>query len=376
MRDLLRAAETQDARVVMAGDVRQLGSVEAGRAFAQVQEHVQTFRVETILRQRDSQLRQDVLNAYRGRAAQALDKIQARGGVIEIANPGKDREAGVEQRSQAIAASYLALSPEERERTLIIAPGHDDRALINQIIRDGLIAEGTVKENGFKSTTLDRKGLTRVEIRNSGNYQVGEVVRFGRSYEKQGIGKGTYWEVTGVNGKTVRLDRNGQQVEWNPARQSRVEVYRPASRELGEGDRIIFNKNDKESGLFNSQTVVVRNLDINTGQARVITRDGEIREVNLRENPHWGYGYASTTFAAQGGTANRVFIHCESHRANLTTQRSLYVGISRARDEVKIFTDDAAKLKEAVELRSGEKEIALEPELARPEREQDHSLSR
>jgi ATP-dependent exoDNAse (exonuclease V) alpha subunit len=202
------------------------------------------------------------------------------------------------------------------------------------------------------------------------------VLRFGRGYANSGIGKGTYWEVASVDGKMVRLSRDGQELGWNPARQSKVEVYRAVARELGEGDKIIFSKNDRESGLLNGQTAVVRHLDASTGQAQVLTREGEIREVNLRENGHWNHGYAVTAHAAQGATADRVFIHAESHRANLTTQRSLYVGISRARDEVKIFTDDAAKLREAVELRSGEKEIALEAGPARADREQDYGLSR
>ncbi|RLA86658.1 MAG: hypothetical protein DRG58_11835, partial [Deltaproteobacteria bacterium] len=46
-------------------------------------------------------------------------------------------------------------------------------------------------------------------------------------------------------------------------------------------------------------------------------------------------------------------------RANLTNQRSLYVGISRARDEVKIYTNSADALREAVAERTGEKEQAL-----------------
>lgn len=376
MRDFVKAAESQNARVLLVGDVRQLGSVEAGRAFAQIKEHVQTFCLETILRQRDPQLREAVTRAYQGEVAKALGTIQDRGGVIEITNPGGDREAGLEGRSQAIAAEYLALSPEERYRTLVIAPGNDDREAINQTIRNGLIAEGAVKQNGFEATTLERKGLTMAEIKNPQRYQAGEVVRFGRGYVNHGVSKGSYWEVASIEGKTLLLIREGEQTKWNPDRHSKVEVYRPVPRELGEGDLIIFSTNDKEAGLLSGQTAVVRHLDGSTGQAQVITREGEVREVNLQDNPHWSHGYAITAHAAQGATADLVLIHAESHHANLTTQRSLYVGISRARDEVKIFTDDAAKLKEAVELRSGEKEIAMEPELARPEREQDYSLSR
>jgi ATP-dependent exoDNAse (exonuclease V) alpha subunit len=242
---------------------------------------------------------------------------------------------------------------------LIIAPGQDDRAIINQAVRDGLIAEGTIKQNGFEAVTLERKGLTRAEIRSPQSYEPGQVVRFGRGYANSGIGKGSYWEVASVDAKTVRLSRDGQELAWNPASQSKVEVYRTVNRELGEGDKIIFTKNDRESGLVNGQTAVVRHLDAGNGQAHVITRDGEVREVNLSSNRHWNHGYVITAHAAKGATADRVLIHAESHRSNLRNQCSLYVGISKARDEARVFTDDVAKLRETVSDRTGEKKIAL-----------------
>jgi hypothetical protein len=218
--------------------------------------------------------------------------------------------------------------------------------------------------------------LTKAEIKNSHSYHAGEVVRFGRGYANSGIGKGTYWKVSGLDGKNVLLTREGEQISWNPARQSKAEIYRPVGRELGEGDKVIFTKNDRESGLLNGQTAVVQRLDSKTGEAQVVTREGGVREVNLQENKHWNHGYAITAHAAQGSTADRVYLHAESHRANLTTQRSLYVGISRAKDEVKVFTDNADKLREAVSDRTGEKEIALEAGSARADREQDYGLSR
>ncbi|MCK9376497.1 MAG: hypothetical protein M0P73_10135 [Syntrophobacterales bacterium] len=108
----------------------------------------------------------------------------------------------------------------------------------------------------------------------------------------------------------------------------------------------------------------------------LIGRDGQTCEIDLAAQQHWTHAYAITAYSAQRLTADRVLIYSESHRANLTTQRSLYVGISRARDEVRVFTDDIAKLREAVLLRTGEKEMAMETFLTRAEREQDYSLSR
>ena len=363
-RDLLSAAEEHNARLVLVGDTRQLGSVEAGRAFAQVQGQVETYKLETILRQRDDRLLSAVERAYSGQAARALGEIESRGGVVEIANPPVegsrvgDREAGLEARAKAIATDYLALTAADREKTLVIAPGHDDRRAINEAIRAGLKNEGVVSQTELKTEVLERRGLTQAEIKRTGSYQVGDMVRFGRRYQRHGIEKGSYWRVQGRDQDKVILTRGDQRLDWNPAKLSKVEVYRDQKIEVSQGDKIIFNKNDRDAGLVNGQIEQIRSLD-RSGNAEIIGRDGQVTTVNLRDNRHWTHGYAITAHAAQGHTADRVLIHAESHRANLTNQRALYVGISRARDEVKIYTNSADALREAVAERTGEKEQAL-----------------
>ncbi|MBS0318204.1 MAG: relaxase domain-containing protein, partial [Proteobacteria bacterium] len=83
MRDLLRAAETQDAKVILAGDTQQLGSVEAGRAFDQLQRAgMETHRLDTIVRQTNETLRAAVNDAQTGNWRAAMNKIEAAGGKV------------------------------------------------------------------------------------------------------------------------------------------------------------------------------------------------------------------------------------------------------------------------------------------------------
>ncbi len=374
---LMHAAEGQNARVLLVGDTRQLGSVEAGRAFAQLQENVKTFRLETILRQQNSQLRDAVESAYAGRAAEALQNISAQGGVIQISNPGGDRLAGLEQRAQAISSAFLALPPAEREGTIVIAPGLDDRQTINSMIRQGLVSEGTVHEQGFQATALNRQNLTKSQIRSSRSYQPGNVVRFSRTYAKHGVTKGSYWTVTRVDGKSVLLSRGELTLAWQPSKMSKVEVYQGVNREVAQGDKIVFTRNAPHDAIVNGETARVNSIDPKNGQAAVTLKNGQTIDVNLAHFKHWNHCYAVTTHQAQGSTADRALIHAESHRPILTNQKSFYVAISRAKNAVQVFTDNLGKLSEGLHLRSGEKEIALEVRrrLDSPDENIDHRRS-
>ena len=50
----------------------------------------------------------------------------------------------------------------------------------------------------------------------------------------------------------------------------------------------------------------------------------------------------------------------EANHPHLTTQKSFYVEISRARDRAELVTDDAARLKKHLEQATGERISALE----------------
>ena len=64
--------------------------------------------------------------------------------------------------------------------------------------------------------------------------------------------------------------------------------------------------------------------------------------------------------AFQGRTVDNVIAAMEANHPHLTTQKSLYVEISRARDRAELVTDDAGRLRERLETATGERISALE----------------
>jgi len=157
---------------------------------------------------------------------------------------------------------------------------------------------------------------------------------------------------------------DGQQIAWEPnriaARAGGVEVYRGEEIELRAGDRIRWTRNDAGLGLVNSGTAEV--AAVRGGHVTFRLEDGRALDLapgdpQLR---HVDRAWASTVHAFQGRTVDTVIAAMEANHPHLTTQKSFYVEISRARDRAELVTDDRAALKEQLEAATGERIAALE----------------
>ena len=130
--------------------------------------------------------------------------------------------------------------------------------------------------------------------------------------------------------------------------------------ELRAGDRIRWTRNDKALGLINSRTAEV--MSVEGGRVTFRLEDGRNLDLN-RGDPqlrHLDHAWASTVHAFQGRTVDNVIAAMEAHHPHLTTQKSFYVEISRARDRAELVTDDANALREQLEAATGERMAALE----------------
>ena len=356
-RDLLRIANTlRVPRVVLVGDEKQLDAVDAGKPFAQLQRAgMQTAVMDEIMRQRDPALKQAVEASLAGDIRGAFEKLGS-----NVAEVKADNIAG------AVAARWLRLSPGERENTGVMAPSHELRSAINSHIRERLAREGAIHGPAFQGERLVSRGYTRAEKGLAANYAPGDVVAFHRPYKRLGVDKGEERRVVGVDhrSRTVMLEGRGGTVPWKPneiaGRTGGCEVYRAEPVEFRSGDRVRWTRNDKELGLVNSRTAEVTSVEgdrvafrLEEGRTHVLGR----RDAQLR---HLDHAWASTVHAFQGRTVDNVIAAMEAEHAHLTTQKSFYVEISRARDRAELVTDDAERLRERLETATGERISALE----------------
>ena len=357
-RNLLRIADAlRIPRVVLVGDAKQLDAVDAGKPFAQLQKAgMKTAVMDEIMRQRDPALKEAVEASLAGDVARAFGKLGE-----NVAEVKPDNLAG------AAAARWLALSPGERASAGLMAPSHGLRERINEIVRERLVRDGAVHGPAMNIERLVSRGYTSAEKTLAANYRPGDTVAFHRPYKRLGVEKGDELRVAGVDHRTrtVNLEGgDGQQVAWEPnriaARAGGVEVYRSEEIELRAGDRIRWTRNDAGLGLVNSGTAEV--AGVRDGRVTFRLEDGRTLDLapgdpQLR---HVDRAWASTVHAFQGRTVDTVIAAMEANHPHLTTQKSFYVEISRARDKAELVTDDRAALKEQLETATGERIAALE----------------
>ena len=335
MHHVLHKAEAANARIVLVGDVQQLKAIEAGRPFAQLQE-AGMVRVEMgeIQRQRDPELKHAVELAAKGETVRSLAALQHH--IIEI--PGN------RERYQAIAKDFAMLDAETRRETLIVAGTHAARTAINDNVR----AELGLAGSGITVTALERKDLTDAQTKSSLSYQSGDIVQAQKHYDSLGLRRGEMAMVVEGAAGCVMLERDdGERVQWRPVLQPKMTAYHAHEREFAVGDQVRISANDHGRDLINGDQATVQVIDRERQTITLQKTDGSEIKLDAVKPLHLDHGYCSTVHVAQGQTRERVLI--EADTTSLTSNESAYyVAISRAREEVTLYTDDKLLLPEAL----------------------------
>ena len=325
-------------RVLLVGDTRQHESVEAGRIFAQLQDAgMKTVKLEEIVRQQDPELKQTVEQLARGQVGEAVAGLERQGRIHEV--------KGHEERIAAIAKEY-AKSP---ENTLVVSPDNRSRAEINQAIHTELQAKGVVASDEHRAHVLvPRQDLTGADRTWAERYNVGDVLRYSRSSQETGIGKGEYARVKSVDAPSNRLTvelKDGTERNYDPRRQQGVSVYREQERAFSTGDRVQLTAPSRELKLANRELGMVEGIG-QDGRLSLKMDGGRELQLDPRLHPHIDHGYAVTSHSSQGQTADRVLIHVDTELGakDLLNNRMAYVAVSRGAYDAQLFTNDREKL--------------------------------
>ena len=343
--DLLKLATEQKARVILVGDTKQLSAVEAGNPFKSLQSAgISTAYLNQSLRQRVKDLQESVDLVAAGKIEQGMDRLNGANRIAVIPD--------AEERLAQFVKDYMALSLEERDKTLVLTGTNSDRQLIINSIRQELKAEGGLGTAAML-TALRAKDLSQVQTRYSHYYAVGDVVVPTREYKRLGLTKFQPYTVEAFDKNSLILKTaDGKLCTVDPMA-FRKTVYEQQPIEIAVGDSLKWKRNDRSIGRRNGQQFVVTAISGNHAQIKYA--NGKTDEVDLNHLQHLDYGIVSTTYSSQGKTANRVLIAADKTMG----KESFYVAVSRAKYDLKIYTEDKSDLIKLAR-KSKTKEIAIE----------------
>ncbi|GGD81916.1 MobF family relaxase [Croceicoccus mobilis] len=343
-------------KLVMIGDRQQLLAVEAGKAFALVQSHNPDMaRMDTSQRQTTEHM---IVAGDLARSGHVTDAIRSLGD--RVVNGGANH-------LQVAAEKWLALSPEDRDRTAIYSSGRIARAEMNSTVQAGLKAEGVLRGEGLQLTTLLPAHATREDLRHSATYQPGHLLEVSRGSTPPGLRPGTY-RVTGTDEKgRVQLQDHKDRIRtFDPSKirpgetKDNLRLYEKHEEKIYEGDKIRWSEKDAERGLNKSEEAKV--LEIRDGIVKFENAKGDIVEMkqNDRMLERLGLSYAINMHQAQGDTRDQAIGEIDSRSRHLTNERLALVMLTRVREDITIVSNDPDAMLKAIDRNPGDKHAALE----------------
>jgi conjugative relaxase-like TrwC/TraI family protein len=358
MHELLSFAQANGGRVILSGDTRQHGAVEASDALRAIERYagLEAARLTKIRRQnpkagetkserkRIKQYRAAVRKAQSGQYAESFDRLDNLGAIVECRT--------IDEQRERLVADYLTLA-ERKKSTVIVSQTWGEIHEINERIRIGLRSAGLIDKADSTVTAHERLDLTDAQKRDQRFYPANAVIVFYR--ETKDFAKGEVGKLLKAT-PTHLLVQTESKVQRVPFKLlNRLTVCQPVELTLAKGDQLQLKANAPSldgKELINGELVTVAGVN-RKGQVQL--KDGRVLPDNYRE---FVRGYAITSYGSQGKTVDHVLFSDSSVKAATNNQQWL-VTISRGTRAVKIFTQDKAQLRENVG-RLGDRELAIE----------------
>lgn len=354
---LLRRVKSVGGRVILSGDTRQHGPVEASDALRAIELYsgLNPAELNTIRRQDPARAANEVQHAqirnYREAVKRAsegdiigsFDGLEKLGAVVECSPDALRSE---------LASAYVDLIA-SKESALVVSQTWDEIDELNDKIRSNLRARKLLAESEASITALRQIDLTTAQKQDRRFYPTDHVVVFNRNVGR--CQRGDIGRVYGfVKGGAV-IDTGYSLHRLKDAQLDALNVCKPQNLSLSGGDRLQLKANATTSAglkLANGELVIVAKIRA-TGEIKLT--DGRILPASYRQ---FVRGYAVTSYGSQGKTVDHVLFADSAIRAATNTQQ-WYVTISRGRKSVRIFTPDKEALRKHV-TRSGDRPLALD----------------
>lgn len=357
MHQLLRLAHGRKARVILSGDTRQHGAVEASDALLAIERYsgIKPVELHTIRRQdpglarnqsertRIKQYRQAVEAAASGKLVESFKRLDQMGAIVSC---------GLGEQTDKLADEYLRLA-EQKATAVVVSQTWAEVHRINSRVRDALKSKGLLGATDVTVEALDKCDLTNAQKRDVRFHPQKSVIVFNQKVRQAELGaKG---KLLGIVKTGVLVEVNGKCITVANESLDKITVCQPREVAIVNGERLHLKANRKladGSRTTNGELVTVKTVH---HDGKLELADGRILDKGFRE---FLPGYAITSYGSQGKTVDHVLFSDSTVKA-ATNAQQWYVTISRGRRGIRIFTPDKEQLRENL-VRSGHRPLAME----------------
>ena len=357
MLELLAFVKRHRGRVILSGDTRQHGPVQASDALLAIEKYgnLQVAELKDIRRQdptrgRDEAERQwiaeykkAVEEAADGNIEESFDRLDEAGALVECT---------LADQQQKLSQYYLALA-KVGESSLVVSPTWDEIHRVNDEVRRGLQAAGLIGGEEWKIDIFQAQDLSDAQKRDTRYYTDHTAIVFNQT--ARGAPKGTVGILVAIAEECLIVEAAGRIRMISFDQLGKLTLCQRKELLISHGDRLQLKSNSKAihgERLNNGELVTVKEVK---PDGRIQLKDGRIVPASYRQ---FVRGYAVTSYASQGKTVDHVLFSDSSIKAAISS-RQWYVTISRGRRGVKIFTTDKKELRQNI-ARSGARELALD----------------
>jgi conjugative relaxase-like TrwC/TraI family protein len=354
---LLQLARERNARVILSGDTRQHGAVEASDALLAIERYSGIVPVElhTIRRQDPAlarnqserahikQYRKAVEAAADGKLVESFKRLDQMGAIVAC---------GLGEQADKLAEEYVRLA-EQKSSAVVVSQTWAEVHRVNSRVRDALKSKGLLGTNDVTVQVLEKSDLTNAQKRDQRFYPKDSVIVFNQKVRQADPGAGG--KLLGIVKIGVLVEVDGKCVTVANKQLDKITVCLPREIPIAGGERLHLKANrilPAGARTTNGELVTVKTVRPDGG---IELADGRILGKNFRE---FLPGYAVTSYGSQGKTVDHVLFSDSTIKA-ATNAQQWYVTISRGRRGIRIFTPDKIQLRENL-VRSGHRPLAME----------------
>lgn len=360
MADAMGHIAAAGGRAALSGDRDQLLPVDNGAPFTLLQERspLDTAIMQDIVRQSPA-LKPAIESVIARQVPAALDTIRSvtpdtvprtpgrwspTQSVVAIPQTKEQKEEQGDRVIQAIVDDFTGRTAEARDNTLIVTQTNADKNAINTAIHAQLQERGELGRE-VAITVLERVKTQTDRLKSVAGMaaQHGNIALINDRYYTIRAGKDSRQD-----GYVELIDETGQAQALSAFESSLrdIAVFEPREIDISVGDKVSFSRSDRERGREANSNWTVTGVT-KEGELQ-LTQGDEMRVLNPGQDMadrHLDYGYAGTAHKAQGVSALYVIVLAgvDGGRKALASLRDAYVGLSRVKVHVQVYTDNLGK---------------------------------